>query len=258
MMNVAVESATSLDSSAYSRFTRRLQGVIVDSIVMMAIMVLALVLAVTFASDHVARILGFTVVITWLLYEPLLVSMISGTVVHLFLNMRVVDDRTGGNVTFGNAVLRMVIKTVLGWYSFIAMAVTSRHQAVHDLLTKSTVQIRDLAKTAPHHFSGRREATVSPGTPSGRRRIVVIIAYLLGWFGICLLAFVGLAQIGLISIQCLNNDVCSPVENLLQSMFWLGWLGLAHCSWAWDGEAGFGAGEPEASLFRQDYPSNTF
>jgi hypothetical protein len=35
---------------------------------------------------------------------------------------------------------------VLGVYSFVTMATTSRRQAVHDLLTQSTVQIRDRSK----------------------------------------------------------------------------------------------------------------
>ena len=52
--------------------------------------------------------------------------------------MRVVDDR-GGNVSFIKALARMIIKSLLSWYSFLAMAMTSRHQAVHDLLPRSTV-----------------------------------------------------------------------------------------------------------------------
>lgn len=144
---VTVDSEASSDTHAYARFTRRIQGVFIDVIIFMVILAAALLLAVSFASDHIARILGATVVVTWLFYEPLLVSLTGGTIGHYLCNMRVVDDG-GGNVSFIKAFARMIIKSLLGWYSFLTMAMTSRHQAVHDLLTRSTVQMRDLTKAA--------------------------------------------------------------------------------------------------------------
>jgi hypothetical protein len=58
------------------------------------------------------------------------------------------------------------------------MAMTSRHQAVHDVLTRSTV--RELAKAQPHHFRGRRDP--QRGMPSQIRRAAVIAVYLLACF----------------------------------------------------------------------------
>jgi hypothetical protein len=84
---------------------RRVQGVCIDAIVFMLIMAGALIIAVSFGSDNIARILGFTVAATWLLYEPVLVSMTGGTVGHYVYNMRVVDDRSAGNISFGKAVV---------------------------------------------------------------------------------------------------------------------------------------------------------
>ena len=137
-----------------------MQGVFIDAIIFMLILAVALMLAVWFASDHIARILGVTVAATWLFYEPLLVSLTGGTIGHYLCNMRVVDDDRG-NIGFVKAVARMIIKSLLGWYSFLAMAMTSRHQAVHDLLTRSTVQMRDLAKAEPYHFRSRRDPRCS-------------------------------------------------------------------------------------------------
>ena len=96
-----------------------------------------------------------------LLYEPVLVSFTGGTVGHHLTNLRVVDDR-GGNVSFLKACARMVVKDLLGWCSFVILMATSRNQAIHDLVTRSTVQIRDLAKALPrpiHH--GAQGARVS-------------------------------------------------------------------------------------------------
>lgn len=121
---MTVDSETSPDTHAYARFTRRLQGVFIDAIICMLILAVALMLAVSFASDHIARILGATVAATWLFYEPLLVSLTGGTIGHYLCNMRVVDDH-GGNISFIKAFARMIIKSLLGWYSFLAMAMTS-------------------------------------------------------------------------------------------------------------------------------------
>src|SRR5262245_13155468 len=200
MPDVTVASDASSDTQAYVRFTRRVQAVLVDTIIFMIVLAGALAVAVAFASDNIARIVGFTVAATWLFYEPMLVSLTGGTIGHYLYNMRVVDDR-GGNVNFLKAVARVVIKSLLGWYSFVAMAMTYRHQAVHDLLTSSTVQIRDLAKA--HHFRSRRETISPPGMPSLVRRGAVIAAYLLSWFMLFSLAMAFLAPVGLVSRQCI-------------------------------------------------------
>lgn len=64
--------------------------------------------------------------------------------------------------TLGIAFARYIIKVVLGLPSFISMAFTSRHQAVHDVLTRTTVQIRDLTLAVPddyHEQAHRLKAT---------------------------------------------------------------------------------------------------
>ena len=225
MPNVTIENEALPDTHAYARFMRRAQGVFIDAIVFMVIIAAALIAAVSFGSDNVGRILGITVVASWLLYEPVLVSMTGGTIGHHVYNMRVVDDR-GGNVSFIKAVVRMIIKSVLGWYSFIAMAATSRHQAVHDLVTKSTVQIRNLATAKPHHFSGKDEAFAAPGMPSRRRRMLLILAFVTCWFAVCWLALVGLVSAGLISVRCINTDFCSASETMWIDGVGLAWLGV--------------------------------
>src|SRR5262245_3704522 len=147
---------------AYARYTRRLKAYFLDWVLMIALMFGGLFIAVQFGSDNVARPLGFTIIAVLLLYEPLLVSLFGSTVGHYVYNMRVVDARTGGNVSFLKAVIRVVIKAVLGIYSFISMATTRRHQAVHDLMTRSTVQIRDAGRASPEHYAGERLELLSP------------------------------------------------------------------------------------------------
>jgi uncharacterized RDD family membrane protein YckC len=140
----------------YPRFSRRVRGMMIDSILVMMLMVVALVVATAFESNHTGRILGFSFVAIWLLYEPVSVSVWGSTAGHYFSNLRVVDDRSGGNINFAKAVLRVLIKSALGWASFISMALTRRHQAIHDVVTRSTVQMRDAARADPQHYRGER------------------------------------------------------------------------------------------------------
>jgi hypothetical protein len=188
------------------------------------VLVASLSVAVALQSDHLARAVGFAVVIGVLLYEPLLVSFTGGTVGHHLSNLRVVDDRTHANVSFLKAVARVVIKAILSWYSFLSMAVARRHQAVHDLLTRSTVQIRDPAKASPHHYSSERADLPAAGGPSRVRRILVIGIYLLLSVMVLLLAMHGLRAAGALSDACLLRDRCSDGERILNIVVGSAWI----------------------------------
>lgn len=190
----------------YGRFSVRLRAFFIDQIVVMAILAAALTIATAADSDQISRILGATVVFCFVLLEPVLVSVFGSTVGHYFNNLRVVDDRTKGRVRFLKALARVVIKTVLGLYSFVTMATTSRHQALHDWLTRSTVQIRDTATARPADYVNARIATSE--MPSGKRRLLAVVAHLLlGWLAL------GTAMGILVSQTCLMRDVCSLRED---------------------------------------------
>jgi uncharacterized RDD family membrane protein YckC len=113
----------------YARFTRRLRGIVIDWIVAMILLFGALLVASLMRSDHFSRVLGILVVIVLVLYEPVLVSLTGGTLGHYFSNLRVVDERDQGNVSFLKALARLALKSLLGWYSFIVMTATRRNQA---------------------------------------------------------------------------------------------------------------------------------
>src|SRR6185295_6149954 len=100
------------DRLPYARFARRLQGVLIDSIILTLTLAIALLIAIALESEHVARVLGVILVISWLVYEPVLVSTTGGTIGHYLCNLRVVDNRHGGNIGFGKAIVRMAVKAV--------------------------------------------------------------------------------------------------------------------------------------------------
>jgi uncharacterized RDD family membrane protein YckC len=209
----------------YARFSRRLRGIMLDWIITLSVIAGALLVAASARNDDVSRVLGFLVVITLLLYEPVLVSFTGGTLGHYFTNLRVVDDRDGGNIGFARACARSLIKAVLGLYSFVILAATRRNQAVHDLLTRSTVQIRDPAKASLGQYIAER-TELAAGMPSRWRRIAVTCFYLL-LIGIVYVVIIGgLVVPGAISDACIDRNFCSGGERILSLIFGAGLLGM--------------------------------
>jgi uncharacterized RDD family membrane protein YckC len=204
---------------AYGRFSRRLQAVLIDSILFLVTMAVVLLIAVATESNSVGRILGFTFVAILLLYEPVLVPLTGGTIGHYLCNLRVVDDRTNGNIGFLKAVARTLAKSVLGLYSFVTMGTTLRHQALHDVLTRSTVQIRNIATAKEFHYIPQRTISV---VPSRTRRASVIISYQL-----VLYLLTSIAGALLLSRACITRQACSGADYLWLLVVTTTWMGLS-------------------------------
>lgn len=202
-----------LPGPRYARFSRRFKAVLLDWMLAMAVLFGALAVASSMASDVLSRVLGVTVVVILLIYEPVLVWRAGGTLGHIWTNLRVVDDR-GGNLSFAKAFARFAVKSILGWYSFVVMAATRRNQAVHDLLTHSTVQIRDPAKAKSGQFITERRED-DPTMPSRLRRTMVTVVYLAAsvflYFGV----IAALVRAGALSRACVNHDICSGGDRIV-------------------------------------------
>ena len=199
---------------------------LIDWIITLIVMFGAVLLAVSVGNDILSRELGILAVVLLVLYEPILVSRIGGTLGHYFTNLRVVDDRGGGNIGFARACARVVIKGVLGLYSFVILAATRRNQAVHDLLTRSTVQIRDPAKALPGQYIAERTELAAAGLPSRSRRIAVTCAYLLAMAVLYLFIVGRIVAPAAISDACLEGNFCSGGERILSLFIGAGLLGL--------------------------------
>jgi uncharacterized RDD family membrane protein YckC len=199
----------------YARFSRRLRAMLFDWIIALIAIYGALLLAANVGNDNLSRALGILVIVALVLYEPILVSGIGGTLGHYFNNLRVVDEVNGGNLSFLKACARVAIKGLLGLYSFVSLAATRRNQAVHDLLTGSTVQIRDPAKALPGQYMIERSELAAAGLPSPQRRLAVICGYLLLTAIVYLLVTRGIVTAGVISDGCIDRNVCSANERIL-------------------------------------------
>jgi uncharacterized RDD family membrane protein YckC len=206
-------------AAAYARFPRRLVALVSDGALVTGGFAASLLAAAASGAQSIVRVLLAAFVLVALLYDPVLVSTIGGTLGHRWTNLRVVDDDTGGNLPFGRALVRSLIKTVLGLPSFIFIGLTRRHQALHDLASRSTVQVRDLSLARPYHYVHERTETPEMVRVSRRRRILVILAY-----AVAIYVLVSVASLLLVSDRCVLNDECSAGEDLSFTLIITGWF----------------------------------
>jgi uncharacterized RDD family membrane protein YckC len=205
---------------AYASFGARLRALVVDLAVILSSLIVIVVggeLARAVPGSGrgvVALLLGVT-----FLYEPILVWRYGGTIGHRTANVRIVSDTSGGNPGFGRAFARFLIKSVLGIASFVAMALTRRHQAVHDSLTRTTVQIRDLQRARPTDFAFERTLDPTVQLPGRPRRSVVILAYLLGAFVV-----MAIVMATVLPDACLDDIACTPGETLASDLIAISWV----------------------------------
>jgi uncharacterized RDD family membrane protein YckC len=212
-----------IPAPAYGSFLRRVQAVLLDAVVVVAAVVIIFIASeLTRDSSSSGRLAVIALFAVLVLYEPIMVARFGGTLGHRAMNLRVVDDRTGGNPGFLRALARFVVKTLLGILSFTTMALTRRHQAVHDSLTRTTVQIHDLARARPTDFRIERSPEADEIMPSALRRIVVIVGYMAAVF-----VLFALASALLIPAECLSAERCTPGEEMASTILGLLWVGLS-------------------------------
>lgn len=206
----------------YATFTRRFRALVIDNCC-----VAALLLALFFLDDAVSDVPGATR-LTWLLmvgvlllYDPVLVSRRGATIGHAVAGLRVVDARTGRWPSFARAFVRSLIKLMLGVPSFFTMELTRRHQAVHDMVTHTTVQVvesEDLVE-----FRAERLDEPDVVLPSGFRRVAVIVLY-----QVLVYLVVSLSLLLLDTTNCLRErSSCSTGMRALLQVFAWAWLALS-------------------------------
>jgi uncharacterized RDD family membrane protein YckC len=210
------------ERTAYGSFALRLRALVTDSVVLaFALVAIAMLISVTEAIPGSGRVGVIGMFALLFLYEPLLVARRGATVGHRRANLHVVYDRTGEHPGFIRAFTRFVLKTILGPPSFFLMALTRRHQALHDRLTGTTVQIHDLRLA--HESDIAWERTVEELEPIGAssriRRVVVILGYLVLVFAV-IVALTG----ALVSNACIMESHCTPGDDRIQGVLVLAWI----------------------------------
>ena len=202
----------------YPRINRRIQAVIIDGLILLAVFFGTSLLLVPL-EIHGAIKFGLVAALM-LVPEPLLVSLTGGTPGHHLRGLRVQGYRDGTKLNLFRSFVRFLVRVILGWLSFLFVLVTKKRQAFHDLMAGSIVIVAH-----PDRFPA--DATLPEQVieeagyiyPSWWRRILMILVYNLAGF-----LFVGFAVIFSVSDTCVSRNVCSTWDNVIVNLIGFGWL----------------------------------
>jgi len=217
---------------AYARFGRRIRAALFDTAIIAALLY-GCIISLMWVADQPLAVKIALLLLPFILVEPLMVALTGGTPGHHLTGLKVRDAKQDRKLGFFRACLRGMLKTFLGWLSFLFIFITRRHQALHDYATSSVVVLRTpQAMPAYERIPARNEAIDPWLYPSKTRRTIVIIAYVVAAFFLD----VGI-EFSAISQSCMLHDHCSAGESavmmILSLLFWasisfvtfLGWQG---------------------------------
>jgi uncharacterized RDD family membrane protein YckC len=151
-------------------------------------------------------------------YEPMLVWWRGATLGHSLYNLYVADAKTGRPPSLPRAVARTWLKALLGLLSFGWMALTRRHQALHDLATGTLVEVSDLARARPDDLLVERPPdALVVGVPIWRRVLVIVLA-------VALATTLQVAALATLMVMACPEERCPPGLAVLDPIIGLIWL----------------------------------
>lgn len=123
----------------YPYLIDRLKASFIDGLLIISMMFgIAQILALFDAPLPGIRFLSF--IGLFVLYEPILVSMLGGTVGHFMIRLRVKKESNyESKISFFSALVRVIVKILLGWVSLLTVSANEHKRALHDFASGSVV-----------------------------------------------------------------------------------------------------------------------
>jgi uncharacterized RDD family membrane protein YckC len=187
----------------YPRVLRRVQGALIDGLVIPVAAVGAIV-ALGYAGIGSGYLKGMVALFLILLLEPLAVSFTGGSIGHHVVGMRVRRISRDEKIGILSALVRFVVKTLAGLPAFLVVLTTRRRQALHDVAARSVVVYKRGGGVPSHEILPElSRAEEHRAYTSVGRRLLVIVAY---WaFSYLLLSIAALAL-------CANGKCQAPIK----------------------------------------------
>ncbi|MBV1907758.1 MAG: RDD family protein [Kangiellaceae bacterium] len=194
---------------SYPKLFLRIQAMLWDSAILgIFFITIAILSSKNSVNNEVLRAL--IIVVPALSLEPLLVYFSGSSIGHRIAGIKISHVNTDKNLSLLQCYGRFITKLILGIYSLIALVFTRKHQALHDLLSKSIVVFIDENKAPANHKLTERNTEYRTEKPSWIRRVVVTVIYIILFF-----VLLSIVSAGLIPAGCIEFNVCSENEVLL-------------------------------------------
>ncbi len=192
----------------YPRLIRRVRAVLIDSAIAIFVIYSWWMMLPLLEGYPVVIRLAYPIIV-WVILDPILVSSAGYTPGHYAMGLRVQDAKTVNNIGLLRAILRSLFRTLTGWWSFILVLATKKHQALLDLLVGTVVVLCNPESLAQSERAFERSQDGNNFIyPSRVKRILVIVIYLI-------LSFIAMVLLNMLCISedCLNNQFhCSTLD----------------------------------------------
>ena len=196
----------------YANFSRRIQAVILDSFILAFLFLITAYILSTVPLHSYVKIGIISALLLFL--EPLLVSFTGASLGHHAKQIRIQNAATGKNLSIITALIRFVVKSLLGWLSVLLIFTTKRHQALHDKLVGSVVVMNKTAQMKG--LTGVPEQVFKEegySYPSAFKRIAIILLY-----SIVIFFTSSIIMVLTISDGCLDHNRCISIELLYKTI----------------------------------------
>jgi uncharacterized RDD family membrane protein YckC len=122
----------------YPLLTERVQSTFIDTIfLVIAMFITSAILERYENTPDLVRIIAFIGI--WVIYEPLCTTL-GFTIGNYIKGLRVRNvNNTAKRINFFQALVRYILKILLGWISFLTIHSNPGRQAIHDMAVGSVV-----------------------------------------------------------------------------------------------------------------------
>ena len=209
-----------MDVVTYPRLLRRVQAVLIDSLVIVIIFYFCVITGAYLDLENpvLKTIYMFAPSVS---IEPVMIAMTGSSIGHHFIGLKVRHINSDKNINIFLAYIRFSLKFLFGIPSLIFVLTTRKHQAVHDMLTKAIV-IHKNPSAVPinERLEERTEKEKDYRFPSKVRRTLIILLYM--FFTLVLMSILSVL---FVSEECLLYDSCSNSEDALTIILSFVWWG---------------------------------
>ena len=141
-MEKASLTSTSYSDIQYPSLLKRIQALFIDFVLILIIFALSS-LIIGLIGDTATGVKIGILVFCVIIYEPLLVAFTGGTLGHKAVGIQVKSHaQPDQNIPVFSAIVRIVVKGLLGWISFLSVSFNSEKRAIHDMASGSIVRMR--------------------------------------------------------------------------------------------------------------------
>ncbi|HMG91926.1 MAG TPA: RDD family protein [Chryseolinea sp.] len=130
------------DGIIFPTLVSRIKALFVDLVVILMIFTTTTLFIDAFGDIH-SFLKGFILIFMLYLYDPILTSFTGSTLGHKLMKLKVRRfNDPEEKISLGYAFLRFILKTTLGWISFLTVTSNKHKRAIHDVMSGS-ILLRD-------------------------------------------------------------------------------------------------------------------